>query len=902
MESRALRSIRILSFFEEDLESLTILWDNKDRSIIETLNIAWDLFKMNIFIEGCTMKHTNTDISHRHCLLIGSVGFILGLVTFLPVRAGTVTTDGTTGAATSLTGPNYTISQSLGTTAGNNLFHSFGTFNLNHGDIATFTGANTLQNVISRVTDGSASSIDGTIQSKIRNANFFFINPAGVIFGEHSAIDVPAAFHVGTAQELRFTDNVRFSAIMPKGSSFTSAAPEAFGFLKPSGAIQMNKSQLTFKEGTAVNVAGGSVTSDGATLKVPRGSLRVYGQGDTVGAVPISGDLPAGNGAVTINGGGLLGHDNVINNVGSLDTSGNGAGNLWISGDAVTIINAATLYNHNTGQKDAEGKIRIDANSLLMDNTSIKSRAYLSGKAGYTVVNVNGDMWVKNNAVVSSSAYPGSTDGKAGDVVVNVGGEMQVMNGGGIASDTFAQGNAGTVTVTAGSLIIDSQGFTEWMTGVSSSASSTGKAGGVVVNVSGEMQVLNGGEVSSGTFAQGNAGTATVTAGSLIIDSKGFTEGLTGISSSANPDSTGKAGNVVVNVSGEMQVLNGGEVSSGTFAQGDAGTVTVTAGSLITDSKGFTEVLTGISSLANSGSTGKAGDVVVNVSGEMQVLNGGEVSSSTFAQGDAGTVTVMAGNLIIDSKGFTEGLTGISSSANTDSMGKAGAVNVKVIERAQMLGDPQNLNSAISSANWGIGDAGTVNVAVGGRLSIIGTAIETSAKNGNGGSINVNVSLLDLTNSKITTSVETGGNGGDITVRGNYLVMDTGFIQANTAAKGAAGGNIFIDEFGIIGKGGLMSVGKRSRETFVANSGRNIIQAAAPDGVSGDVTLTSPDTSTAAGMVAVSDRRLEMRPIINPCTGRKHRISLRLKGRGRLPLKDFAQGLDKLKSSENYKP
>ena len=857
--------------------------------------------------------------------------------------AGSITTDGTTrmGAASSLTGPKYAIPQSLGTTVGNNLFHSFGVFNLNQGDIATFTGANTLQNIISRVTGGSPSSIDGTIQSKIGNANFFFINPAGVIFGEHAVVDVPAAFHVSTAQELRFSDGARFSAVMPAGSSFTSAPPEAFGFLGPSGVVQFNKSQLTFKDGSAVTFSAGSVTSDGATLKVPRGSLRIYGQGDTVGAVPMSGDLPAGNGAVTIKGGGLSGHDNPIDDIGTLDTSGDGAGNIGIGGAAVHITDSATAYNHNTGAKDAEGKIHIDANSLLIDNASMKSRAYSSGKAGDVTVNVNSDMWVKNNGGVSSSSYESNSTGKAGNVQINTSGNLYVMKGGSIGSVTSGQGDAGTVTVTAGNLTIDSKRFTKGLTGISSSANpdSTGKAGDVVVNVSGEMQALNGGAVTSDTFASGDAGTVTVTAmrltvdrahitsgayegtgkagsvkvkvsgemqvlnggevasdtftskdagtvtvttGNLTIDSKGYTKFGTGISSSAN-SSTGKAGSVKIKVTGEMQVLNGGSVLSSTFAQGDAGTVTVTTGNLTIDGKGYTESETGISSSTNPGSTGKAGGVLVNVSGEMQVLNGGTVASATLGKGDAGTVTVTAGSLTIDSKGHTGSLTGISSLANPGSTGKAGTVNVTVIGCAQLRGDPTNLNSAISSANLGTRDAGAVNVSVGGRLSLTGTTIETSAQSGKGGPIHIDAPLLDLANSRITTSVETGGNAGDITVRGKYLVMDTGFIQANTTEQGATGGNILIDELGVIGKSGVVSVGGLEHETFVIRSGKNIIQAAAPGGVSGNVTLTSPDTSTATGMAAVGDRHLEMNPVGNPCYGNKKRASLRIKGRGRLP-------------------
>lgn len=67
-----------------------------------------------------------------------------------------VITDGSLGASTSLSGA-MQIPQSLGTTTGNNLFHSFNRFNINTGESATFTGNNSLANVISRVTGGQVS-------------------------------------------------------------------------------------------------------------------------------------------------------------------------------------------------------------------------------------------------------------------------------------------------------------------------------------------------------------------------------------------------------------------------------------------------------------------------------------------------------------------------------------------------------------------------------------------------------------------------------------------------------------------------------------------------------------------------------------------------------------------------
>ncbi|MES2223230.1 MAG: filamentous hemagglutinin N-terminal domain-containing protein, partial [Acidobacteriota bacterium] len=46
-------------------------------------------------------------------------------------------------------------------TKGNNLFHSFAQFDLKAGEVATFSGPANIQNILSRVTGGAPSSIDG---------------------------------------------------------------------------------------------------------------------------------------------------------------------------------------------------------------------------------------------------------------------------------------------------------------------------------------------------------------------------------------------------------------------------------------------------------------------------------------------------------------------------------------------------------------------------------------------------------------------------------------------------------------------------------------------------------------------------------------------------------------------
>src|SRR5687767_184626 len=86
------------------------------------------------------------------------------LLTAAPVQAQIVT-DGSVGPKVSLSGGEIKIGAELGTRRGDNLFHSFERFGIAPGQTATFTGPGAIKNVISRVTGGEISNIDGKLAS-----------------------------------------------------------------------------------------------------------------------------------------------------------------------------------------------------------------------------------------------------------------------------------------------------------------------------------------------------------------------------------------------------------------------------------------------------------------------------------------------------------------------------------------------------------------------------------------------------------------------------------------------------------------------------------------------------------------------------------------------------------------
>ncbi len=145
-----------------------------------------------------------------------------------------ISLDGSMGPAGALSGPNFAIPASVGQTRGSSLFHSFGLFNIQQGESATFAGPGTVNNIISRVTGGQQSVINGKLASTIDGANVFLINPAGILFGPYVSLDVKGSFHASTADYLKFADEAKFYADLGKQSTLTTAPVSAFGFLAQS--------------------------------------------------------------------------------------------------------------------------------------------------------------------------------------------------------------------------------------------------------------------------------------------------------------------------------------------------------------------------------------------------------------------------------------------------------------------------------------------------------------------------------------------------------------------------------------------------------------------------------------------------------------------------------------------
>lgn len=797
------------------------------------------------------MTHSK-DSHHPHCIKVYMRARILrlaiGLALYSGIANANIVTDGTVGSAQTLAGPDFMIPQDLGAVHGHNLFHSFHTFSIDQSQSATFTGSDAINHVIARVTGGEASQINGLLRSQIGHADFYFINPAGVIFGPHAVVDVPAGFHVSTAHTLAFTDGNQFHAIDPTRSTLTQAPPEAFGFMDAQPvAIHINGSRFEFNPKSEVSlVSSGNITITGtdaqiASLTSPNGDIQLTALGDIVldhAEIQSGGH---GGGSLTLNADNIYLHHSTLaaDNLGTqhadrgirveakqyleLTEGSRIQSNVFAEGDGGKIYIQAQdmrIYQQDgeavTGifsevERGASGSgqgIEINvADTLSVEGVSnIHSATYGTGHAANVKVFAGTlvmdgedrstpyrDAWFLGG--ISSETAEDSV-GNAGDVNIEVRGLISLFAGTGISGSTSGQGNAGNITITAGDMKIDGrQG--EYMTVITSDATpfSQGVAGHITLLVPGQLQILNGGQISSSSWRQGDAGNITITVGDMSLDGQGDSAFIVSV---VGPGSQGHAGDITINVVGALQLLDGGQILSNTWGWGNAGTIYINVGE-IQINRQQSEYFTGIASQANRGSQGLAGKVHITAEGLFHLLNGGQVTSSTFAKGNAGMVTIEAGEMLIDGQG-TDHTTSIASTAEANSLGHAGNVTLKIGSTLHLLSGGQ-----IASGTYAIGDAGTVTINAGsmildGRGSAYFTGVGSQAEpssQGNAGDIVLSIEgLLQLLHGgQISTGTWAIGNAGTLRIKAGEMRIDrqgsqygTGtFSVANQDSQGHAG-------------------------------------------------------------------------------------------------------------------
>ena len=724
----------------------------------------------------------------------------------------------------------YTLSELNGKLAGNNLYYSFSQFNIGSGDTTWFNLTTPgLEHIISRVTGGNESLIDG--QLKLTNegsqSSFYLINPAGIMFGPGASVDVPGSFYVSTASNLQFSDGTQLPINSAPISNLAVATPEAFGFLgNETGSLdfagtESDKIELGFKPGAQIAFVANQINIDQVKLfntnEAQAGlDLQLIATGDTTTAINWAA-LPS---QAT---GGQLVLDNSL-----LNASGSGSGRMTVrAGDFVANNSSAFVANQGDMGVAADHGIDITTTTMTNHKLLIGTIAGAVGKAGDIRIETK-QMFQGEQSGILATTSEGSTGG-SGSIVINAG-ELKLNNQSAIITSANGSGKAGTITIKTeqfeinqdssvintattdvGEIGIDITAKTIKLSGQNSGIFAqdlAGRAGGKysAISLNAAILELDGGNISSLAIGKYHAADLVIVVDHLRITNKG------GITSGANRGSVGHGG--LVTIHADQIDLNQGSIRSSTLGSGNAGNIVIDASVVrMLDN-------TTISASSNSSETVHAG--VITIKADQLAMDNSAITSDTNNKGNAGDVSVMANTISvhggrISSDSFSDGHAGqvkvagqtialsgsatISSNAEFDfdlkgTLGNGGGV---IVEAAVLTLD----NAKISARTLGNGDAGSVQVTATSIKMTNDASISASAfaeGMGDGGTLIVKAKDLELNNSFISSrTVNREGQAGDIQIEADYLtLMNQSRVILNSGSKNfrdvsGHGGKLTVD-------------------------------------------------------------------------------------------------------------
>ncbi|MBW4602680.1 MAG: filamentous hemagglutinin N-terminal domain-containing protein [Calothrix sp. FI2-JRJ7] len=634
--------------------------------------------------------------------------------------------------------------------------------------------------------------------------------------------------------------------------------------LKSNGDISFTNANVLSNSYTNVpSITGGDITLAAKSIFINNGSnliARTYGQGN------------AGKVTVAASESVFLAEDSNIRSNVEQGASGNANG-IEITAKTIELNRGSDLTSETSGagnagniQLTASGAIKIDGENSEQDTSSIRTRV-LEGSTGNsgTIEITAGSLSVTNGGFINASTQG---RGNAGNINIKVAsdlkldgesiageasgifsevnsqavgnpgsiqvtaGSISVLGGAQISSSTAGQGNAGNITINAGSnFSLDGggrQGFSSLITsGVNSGA--VGNAGNIELTAN-SVSIKSGTRINSSVTGEGNAGNVKITAkGNIELDGENRFGFGSAISSSVDFGAVGNGGNIEL-TAGSLSLTKGGNILAATGGKGrsNAGNITINvSGDVRLDgetSKGFG---TGIASNVAPGVIGDGGAIKLTAS-NLSLSNGGQIATGIFGEGKGGDITInLSGAARADgenSLGFTSGIYSnidINRNTNIDILRNTNGVGVGSSGKIDFQAGSLSLtNGAGITANVrGEGNAGKISVVVKGDVLLdrisrfydsgiysnvepgaVGKAegIELTAnslsvsngaqlassalgREGNAGFLSINTKeLLVRDGGLITVRAANSQNAGDLHVKATNVTLDSSIITAQT--------------------------------------------------------------------------------------------------------------------------
>ncbi|KYC38053.1 hypothetical protein WA1_37495 [Scytonema hofmannii PCC 7110] len=696
-----------------------------------------------------------------------------------------------------------------GTQAGSNLFHSFKEFSVPTGSEAFFkntTNINNIDNIITRVTGGSISNIDGLIRENF-GANLIFINPSGINFGPNAQLNIGGSFLGSTANSIKFADGVEFSATNPQASPLlTVSVPVGLQFGQNPGTIRVQGTSQaftvadpTFSPVTRTSTSTGLRVKPNQTLALVGGNINIDGGTLTAesGRVEL-GSVAAGQVSLNSNAGGwTLGYEGVpgfkdieMRSLALADASGSG-GSIQVQGQNFSVSDGSLVLIQNQGFQSA-GAIQVNARE------SVK------------VSGTNADGTIRSSLTNETVGV-----GRGGDINISTQ-RLVVEEGATVFPKTFGSGTGGNININASeSVQVDA------VSAVNPSVSSSiitatygsGDSGNNTVST-GRLTATVGGTIVSTSFGTGRGGNLNVNATDSIniigVEPQFFIPSAL----AATTNVAGDAGDLTVSTP-RLTVRDGGRVDASTFGSGSAGNVTINAPEFV-EVKGTVLGAINPSLIGSSGilpdqsfqqafripaiPSGAAQNVTINT-GELRVTDGGQVTVRNQGSGNAGNFRVNARSILLDNGG--------SITAATKS-GEGGNIILETDSLQMRHG------SQISAEAGGTGNGGNITITGSSPTDFVvlleNSGITANAFEGRGGNIQINTQgLFVCPECKITASSQLGLDGAvqfitpDVGANQEAIDVPQEIVQPEEVVVQACTAKKEQDrsEFTITGRGGL---------------------------------------------------------------------------------------------------
>jgi filamentous hemagglutinin family protein len=646
-------------------------------------------------------------------------------------------------------GVNFRITN--GHRAGSNLFYSFREFSVPTNGSAVFSSGKDVQNIISRVTGGSVSNIDGLLKTQ-GNANFFLLNPNGIIFGSNASLDIGGSFLASTADSLVFANGSQFSAVKPQASSLlTVSVPIGLQFGSNPGEIT-NKS-ITFSFGWEIP-SEATLALVGGRINFLEGNILTNGGRVEIGSV-------AGNEFVKINPNWTLNYQGVNNfdDIQLREESGievrgeERAGEIYLRGRQIEIADDSYLVNDGgiiaieaSESVEVSNDSQLDTDELDNSIPGLAANRPNNQRSAASIFIKTDRLVVRNRSSLFARTF---TEQLGGNIAINAS-EFVNIDGGDslsqVATQTFANGNGGNIRINTGRLILQNGGQITSSSIAENGDTITGNGGRVIVNapsIQARGRSEDGDEsgISSQSLGAGNTGNA----GNLEVNTQRLVvrDGAA-ISASANEGSQGQGGELDINASDSVEVIGSGRDET------DA----VVPSQIIAESEG----------------TGDAGNLTI-ATGLLTIRDGAEVSVSS-PEAQAGNLTIASDTIILD-RGFLSAQTGLSRVNQTGANINLQDVNFLLLDNG----------SSISAEAMGNARGGNINIDASDGF-VIATANENndivaSAARGAGGNIDITTQSLfnleeagdrtNVTNDNFTNDIDASSDFG---IDGEVIIDD----------------------------------------------------------------------------------------------------------------------------------